>query len=144
MRGLAGFIIYVLIEIALFAQFGSILGTFWVISLVLAGFIIGVYLIRLSGANARASLNELTTGSTHAKGINQSIALIVSGLLIILPGFMTDIFGLIVLFPPTRKLISNVFAKNIQTTAQFHSNPDHSSKSSEIIEGEVIDKSTDA
>lgn len=68
--------------------------------------VIGVLLIRLSGQRMRSrGMSALNDRAQLAELMNSS-AIVVAGILIAIPGFVTDIFGLLILFPPTRRLLA--------------------------------------
>ena len=101
-----------LIEIYLFIKIGSKIGAFNTISLILITAVLGIYYARYEGLNTLKSgmsriinnklpLYELLSGATWA----------FASLLLIFPGFATDIMGLLLIFPPTRKLLFNFLSK---------------------------------
>ena len=131
-------IIYILIEITFFSLIGDALGTLPMIMLVIAGFFVGSYLIRTTGAGMRQQFMEMQTGLRGANGgrkVSDSLAHFLAGFLIILPGFLTDALGALIWFRPTRQFLAKFL--NIQTlnmNASSHTRPDE-----DIIEGEIIE-----
>ena len=95
-----------LIEIYLFIKVGSYLGAFNTISLILITAIIGVIYARYEGFNTlKSGMSQLIKNQLPIYEIVSGAALAFAALLLILPGFATDIFGLLLIFPPTRKLL---------------------------------------
>ena len=101
-----------LIEIYLFIKIGSYIGAFNTISLILVTAIIGVIYARYEGFNTlRSGMSQLIKNEMPLYEIVSGAALAFAALLLILPGFATDFIGLILIFPPTRKLILKNFSK---------------------------------
>ena len=95
-----------LIEIYLFIKIGSYIGAFNTISLVLITAIIGVIYARYEGFNTlKSGMSQLIKNQLPIYEIVSGAALAFAALLLILPGFATDILGLLLIFPPTRKLL---------------------------------------
>ena len=101
-----------LIEIYLFIKIGSYIGAFNTISLILITAIVGIIYARYEGFNTlRSGMSQLIKNEMPIYEIISGAALTFAALLLILPGFATDLMGLILIFPPTRKLILKNFSK---------------------------------
>ena len=102
-----------LIEIYLMIKIGGVIGAFNTIFLILFTAVTGVYFAKLAGLNAiRSGFNQLIKNEIPVYEIISGAALAFAALLLILPGFATDIFGLLIIFRPTRKFIfNNIFKK---------------------------------
>ena len=99
-----------IIEIYLFIKIGSQIGAFNTISLILITAIFGLYYARYEGLNTlKSGIEQLIKNELPMYEIISGTALAFAALLMILPGFLTDIVGLLIIFPWTRKL----FFKNI-------------------------------
>jgi len=121
-----------LIEIYLFIKIGSYIGAFNTISLILVTAIIGVIYARYEGFNTlRSGMSQLIKNEMPLYEIVSGAALAFAALLLILPGFATDFIGLILIFPPTRKLIFKNFSKKYETQKNEKKN---------FIDGEYEDK----
>ena len=95
-----------LIEIYLFIKIGSYIGAFNTISLILITAIIGVIYVRHEGFNTlKSGMSQLIKNQLPIYEIVSGAALAFAALLLILPGFATDILGFLLIFPPTRKLL---------------------------------------
>ena len=100
------FISIPLIEIYLFIKVGSFIGAFNTISLILITAIIGIFYARYEGFNTlKSGMSQLLKNQLPIYEIISGAALAFAALLLILPGFATDFLGLLIIFPPTRKLI---------------------------------------
>ena len=105
-----------LVEIYLFIKIGSYIGAFNTISLILITAIVGVAYARYEGFNTiRSGMSQLIKNELPIYEIISGGALAFAAILLILPGFATDIIGLILIFPPTRKLILKNFSKKYET-----------------------------
>ncbi len=102
-----------IIEIYLFIKIGSEIGAFSTISLIFITAIIGVLYARYEGFNTlRSGISQLIKNELPIYEIVSGAALAFAALLLILPGFATDFFGLLIIFPPTRKILLKKFSKN--------------------------------
>ena len=102
-----------LIEIYLLIKVGSIIGAFNTIFLIFFTAITGLYFARLAGLNAiRSGFNQLIKNEMPIYEIISGAALAFAALLLIIPGFLTDIIGFLLIIPVTRKiLIKNLSSK---------------------------------
>jgi len=102
-----------LIEIYLMIKIGSMIGAFNTIFLIFFTAITGVYFARLAGLNAiRSGFNQLIKNEIPIYEIISGAALAFAALLLIIPGFLTDLIGFLLIFPITRKfLIKTVSSK---------------------------------
>ena len=99
-----------LIEIYLFIKIGSQIGAFNTVSLILITAVIGIIYARYEGFNTlKSGMSQIIKNEIPIYEIISGAALAFAALLLILPGFATDILGLLIIFPPTRKL----FLKNV-------------------------------
>ena len=121
-----------LIEIYLFIKIGSYIGAFNTVSLILITAIVGIIYARYEGFNTlRSGMSQLIKNQIPIYEIISGAALTFAALLLILPGFATDLIGLILIFPPTRKLVLKIFSKKYTSKNQ---------KEDDFIEGEFKDK----
>ena len=117
-----------IIEIYLFIKIGAQIGAIITILLIFFTAIVGVIYARYEGFNTlRSAINQLLKNEVPFYEIISGAALAVAAFLLILPGFLTDFVGLLIIFPPTRKL----FFKKFTTK--------YSKKKKNFIEGEYED-----
>ena len=122
-----------IIEIYLFIKIGSKIGAFNTILLILVTAIIGVAYARYEGFNTlRSGMAQLVKNELPVYEIVSGATLAFAAFLLILPGFATDIIGILLIVPFTRKLI----------LTRFISKKKHS-KNKEFIEGDYEDISDD-
>jgi UPF0716 protein FxsA len=120
-----------IIEIYLFIKVGSEIGAFNTISLIFITAIIGVFYARYEGLNTlKSGFSQLVKNETPAYEIISGAAIAVAALLLIVPGFATDLFGFLLIFPLTRKLIFGKFSKKFKK---------EQSKKKTYIDGEFED-----
>ena len=95
-----------IIEIYLFIKVGSQIGAFNTIFLILITAFLGVLYARYEGFNTlKSGMSQIVKNELPVYEIVSGAALAFAALLLILPGFATDFMGLLIIFPPTRKLI---------------------------------------
>ncbi len=101
-----------IIEIYLFIKIGSQIGAFNTISLIFITAIVGIYYARYEGLNTlRAAFKQIVQNEIPIYEIVSGAALTFAALLMILPGFLTDGVGLLIIFPWTRKIILRKISK---------------------------------
>ena len=105
------------IEIYLFIKIGSYIGAFNTISLILLTAIVGIWYARYEGFNTlKSGISQLMKNELPLYEMISGAALAFAAILLILPGFATDVVGLLLIFPVTRKLffgkISEKYSKN--------------------------------
>ena len=121
-----------ILEIYLFIKIGSQIGAFTTISLIFVTAIIGVYYARYEGLNTlRSGVSQIYKNQMPLFELMSGAALAVAAFLLILPGFATDLLGFLIIFPFTRKIIFNFFAKNKKNEMYVKD---------DLIEGEYEDK----
>ena len=117
MNALVLFIIGVpLIEIYLMIKVGGIIGAFNTIFLIFFTAITGIYFAKLEGLNTiRSGLSQIIKNEIPVYEIISGAALAFAALLLIIPGFLTDVIGFLLIIPATRKffvkIISSKFNK---------------------------------
>ena len=124
-------VIVPIIEIYLFIKVGLYIGAFNTILLILLTAIIGIMYARYEGFNTlKSGVSQLINNQLPIYEIVSGAALAFAALLLILPGFATDTVGLLLIFPPTRKLM---FKK---VTTKYSS---QNKKKQDFINGEFED-----
>lgn len=112
MARIAGFalILAALAEVATFVLVGSRIGVGWTLLLVLAGFVAGALVIRGTGLSALRQARDATArGEPAILPLLATAAGLCAGLLLMLPGFLSDAAALLLLLPQTRQLIAGRF-----------------------------------
>ena len=123
-----------ILEIYLFIKIGSEIGAFTTISLIFLTAIIGVYYVRYEGLNTlKSGVTQLYKNQMPLFELMSGAALAIAAILLILPGFATDILGFLIIFPLTRKLIFKLVTKKGKDKNEVYIKDD-------LIEGEFVDK----
>ena len=122
-----------IIEIYLFIKVGSQIGAFNTILLVFITAFFGVIYARYEGFNTlKSGMAQIVKNELPAYEIISGAALAFAALLLIFPGFATDLLGLLIIFPPTRKLVF----KKVSTKQRPKNNQDFINGEYEDIEEE--------
>ena len=112
---LLSFILIPIIEIYLFIKIGSQIGAFNTILLIFITAFIGIYYAKYEGLNTiRSGFTQIIKNQTPAYEIISGAAIAFAAILLILPGFATDLLGFVLIFPITRKLIFGNFSNKIK------------------------------
>ena len=120
-----------LIEIYLFIQIGGQIGAFNTILIILLTAVIGIFFVRLQGLNTlKSGVTQLYGNQIPIYEIMSGAALAIAALLLIIPGFATDIIGFLLIIPITRNLIFKYFSKKYTK----------GKAKDDLIEGEYEDK----
>ena len=102
------FIVVPIAEIYVIIQVGQAIGPWWTIALLIADSILGSMLMRSQGRAAWRRFNAaLAEGRPPAREVLDGVLVIFGGAFLLTPGFISDVFGLIFLIPPTRALARN-------------------------------------
>ena len=113
---LLSIILIPIIEIYLFIKIGSQIGALTTILLIFTTAIVGIYYAKYEGLNTlKSGFIQLSKNETPAYEIISGAAIAIAALLLIIPGFATDILGFLIIFPLTRKFIFKRFSKNLKT-----------------------------
>ena len=125
-----------LIEIYLMIKVGGLIGAFNTIFLIFFTAITGVYFARLAGLNTiRSGFNQLIKNEIPIYEIISGAALAFAALLLIIPGFLTDLIGFLLIIPVTRKLFISTISSKLRNK-KVNNNKD-------IIEGSIDETQKD-
>ena len=125
------------IEIYLFIKIGSQIGALTTITLIFVTALLGIMYARYEGLNTlKSGFSQLIKNELPAYEIISGAAITFAALLLIIPGFATDIIGFLIIFPFTRKLIFKNLSYKFQMKKKIDEN---------FIDGEYedIDKKDD-
>ena len=103
-----------IIEIYLFIKIGAQIGAIYTILLIFITAIVGVYYAKYEGLNTlRSGFIQISKNEPPTYEMISGAAIAIAALLLIIPGFATDTLGFLIIFPLTRKIIFDKFAKKI-------------------------------
>ena len=110
-----------IIEIYLFIKIGSQIGAFNTISLIFITAIVGFYYAKYEGLNTlKSAIKQIVQNEIPIYEIISGAALAFAALLMNLPGFLTDIIGLLIIFPWTRQIfLKKISKKNYKNKKNF-------------------------
>lgn len=154
---LVAFVVVPLVEIFVLIQVGQVIGPWWTILLLIADSILGTWLIRREGGRAWAALRSaINSGQMPARELADGALILIGGTLMLTPGFVTDLLGILLILPFTRpvarRALTGVVTRRLMgagVTAHMprtgpqsapgnqqrpHPNPD-----GPVVEGEVVD-----
>ena len=119
------------IEIYLLIKIGSEIGAITTIFLIFITAILGIYYAKYEGLNTlRSGFNQLKRNETPTYEMLSGAAIAFAAILLIIPGFATDLLGFLLIFPLTRKFIFNGLFKKFNTV---------NTRKNDFIDGEYED-----
>ena len=122
-------------EIFLLIKIGSKIGAINTVALIFLTAIIGVYFAKLQGIKTlKSGMINLYQNKIPIYELISGASIAIAALLLIIPGFFTDIIGFLLLIPFTRRMLINISLKN---------KSEESKKKSDSIEGEIVEKEKD-
>jgi len=137
------FILVPIAELAVIIQVGQAIGVWWTILLLIADSILGSMLMRSQGRSTWRRFNEvLGAGRVPGREVADGVLVIFGGALLLTPGFLSDIVGLLFLLPPTRAVIRRVFLRQAMkriTVSMVGMQPPRGARRSNDVEGTAVD-----
>jgi UPF0716 protein FxsA len=126
-------------EVAVMVAVGNAIGGLWMIALLLVGTLVGLSLVRRQGAQAMTALRESVWRRQQPhQEMADGMLIAAAGALIMVPGFLSDVAALFLLFPPTRRIVSRRVARRAEAAALKF---EHERRfgAGQVVEGEVVD-----
>ena len=112
-----------IIEIYLLIKIGTKIGALSTILLIFTTAIVGVYYAKYEGLNTlKSGFAQLSKNETPTYEVISGAAIAFAALLLIIPGFATDVMGFLLIFPLSRKFIFNKFSKRFPQKKQGRNN----------------------
>jgi UPF0716 protein FxsA len=138
------FIAVPIAELFVIVQVGQAIGVWWTIALLIADSVLGSLLMRSQGRIAWRRFNEaIRAGRVPAREVADGVLVIFGGALLLTPGFLSDILGLLFLLPPSRALIRRVFLREamrrITISVATPGAPHRNGRGSDDVEGTAVD-----
>ena len=126
------------IEIFVMIKIGQNIGALTTVSLIFLTAIVGIYFAKIEGINTlRSGVYNLYKNKIPLFEIFSGASIAFAALLLIIPGFITDTFGFLLLIPFTRKIIIKFFISKQNISVKS------TKKDQEYIDGEIINKDKD-
>lgn len=131
------FIAVPVLEIWVLIKVGQVIGAWWTIVLLLADGVFGSWLVRYEGGRVwRAIRTTLEAGQMPTRELADGMLVLIGGTLMISPGFVSDVFGLLCILPFTRpigrRMLTGFLGRRLQFTDGRGQGPD-------VVQGEVVD-----
>jgi UPF0716 protein FxsA len=138
------FIAVPIAELAVIIQVGQAIGVWWTIALLIADSVLGSLLMRSQGRRAWRRFTEaVRAGRAPAREVADGVLVIFGGALLLTPGFLTDIFGVLFLLPPTRAVIRRLFLREamrrITVSVTSATVPPRNGHRGDDVEGTAVD-----
>ena len=135
------FVVVPIAELYVIIQVGQAIGVWWTIGILIADSILGSVLMRSQGRGAgRRVKRAIPAGRLPARGGGDGARVIFGGALLLTPGFLTDVLGLVLLLPPTRAVVRTLllrrFAQRMVASAMTQRRP---SRRPGDVEGTAVD-----
>jgi UPF0716 protein FxsA len=148
-------LLFPVLELFVLVKVGMSIGFLPTFLLVVGGSMLGIFVVRVAGlATAMSARQSLARGELPAQQMLDGLMMTIGGGLLVLPGFISDVLGLLCLMPFTRRLIvgkvrrraeaqaarQRAFAENMHSAGSMHpgaARPE--ARRPEVIEGEVIE-----
>jgi UPF0716 protein FxsA len=139
------FIVVPLIEIYVLIQVGQVIGPWWTIALLIADSLLGTWLIKREGARAwRALRTALDSGRMPARELADGGLILIGGTLMLTPGFVTDLFGILLILPFTRpffrRLLTQVVVSRVVVVGPGNARRPGPGSDGSVVQGEVVDE----
>ena len=134
------FIVVPIAELALIIQVGQEIGVWWTIAILIADSLLGSLLMRAQGRAAWRNFNvALQSGRPPAREALDGVLVIFGGALLLTPGFISDILGLLLLAPPTRAIARRVLVRRFAARMVASATRDRPRTRPADVEGSAID-----
>jgi UPF0716 protein FxsA len=137
------FIVVPIAELAVVIQVGQQIGVAWTVAILVVDSILGSLLMRAQGRTAWRRFNEaIAAGKVPAREVLDGSLVIFGGLLLLTPGFITDVLGLLLLIPPTRAVVRAILARRLaHRMVASMSAPRR--QGDDVVEGTAVDVEND-
>ena len=102
-------------ELAVLIQVGQAIGVWWTILLLIAVSVVGSWLVKREGIGLWVRANrELAAGRMPTRELLDGILVLFAGALLLTPGFLSDVIGILLLLPPTRAVVRRVLRRRFE------------------------------
>ena len=100
-------LLYLVVEIVALVALGSVIGLGWTLLVLLVGALVGMWLARREGVRAAQAITEAVTQRRAHAELTDGMLVAAGGVLLFVPGLVTDLAGLLLLLPPVRHVVRN-------------------------------------
>jgi UPF0716 protein FxsA len=135
----AAFVVVPIVEIYVIIQVGQVIGAWWTILLLIADSVFGAWLVKREGRRAWSALADaLQSGRMPAKELADGGLVLVGGTLMVSPGFVTDVAGILLILPFTRPVARRVLTRLV-TRRFLEQRQPGAGPQGPVVRGEVVD-----
>ena len=147
----AAFVVIPLVEIWAILQVGQLVGPWWTIALLVLDSMVGAWLIKREGGRAWQALRQaLEGGRMPARELADAALILIGGTLMLSPGFVLDVAGILLILPFTRpvarRLLTSVVERRLVVVPAFGGpfEPDNGRRpgppaGGPVVKGDVVD-----
>jgi UPF0716 protein FxsA len=108
----AGAVALAVLEVVVLILVGQAIGALWTLLLILVTSALGLFLLRREGVRAwRLFREDLSSGRPPGNTATEGLLVLIGGILLVVPGFITDLVGAVLLLPPTRRLVRAILLR---------------------------------
>jgi UPF0716 protein FxsA len=134
------FLVIPIVEIYVLIQVGQVIGAWWTVLLLIADSLFGSWLLKREGVRAwRALQLALTEGRMPARELADAALIVFGGTLMITPGFVTDVVGLLAILPFTRPIARRMLTAFVARRVVVVRNTRRPGPPDDVVQGEVVD-----
>ena len=138
------FIVVPIAELAVLIQVGQVIGVWWTIAILIADAILGSFLMRAQGRAAWRRFNEaMAAGRVPTREVLDGALVMFGGLLMLTPGFITDILGFVLLIPPTRAVVRAVLVRRLAQRMTVSMTGPRAARRDDVVDGTAVDVEND-
>lgn len=117
------FLVVPIIELVVIVQVGQVIGVWYTIALLIAVSVAGAWLVKREGLGViRRFRRQLEAGSLPGRELVDGVLILFAGALLLTPGFLTDVFGLLLLTPPVRSVIRATLLRRFSIRDRYRPN----------------------
>ena len=136
----AAFLVVPIVEIYVLIQVGQVIGAWWTVLLLIADSIFGSWLLKREGVRAwRALQQAFTEGRMPTRELADAALIVFGGTLMISPGFVTDVVGLLAILPFTRPVARRLLTAFVARRVVVVRDARRPGPPDDVVRGEVVD-----
>ncbi len=114
------FLVVPIIELVVIIQVGQVIGAWYTVALLVAISVVGAWLVKREGLGViRRFRRQLEAGSIPGREIVDGVLILFAGALLLTPGFLTDLFGILLLVPPVRAVIRTAVLRRFSISDRY-------------------------
>ena len=139
---LLAFLIVPVVEIYVLIQVGQAIGALPTVALLIADALLGTWLFKREGRRAWTALSDAVSAHrVPAKEVADGALVVLGGALLLTPGFVTDLFGVLCLLPPTRAVLRRLLTRLVAVRLGVPVAGPAPRRADQVVDGSVIEGS---